>query len=188
MRDKRHNEPNLASLNLSTAHATCFGHMARMIWPTTRGTNTESPICFMTLRYMAGRLCVASAGSHSLNAPTAGRYSLVISSGLRNGPMKLPTVTETMVAATSPLPWRVMTTLLLIVVGKHPVATNPTSVLVAMVPPVLAAAAIPKHTAEVTRNDVIWTMMCRRILRACRTSWSNGSERPETRKMRMTAP
>ena len=72
-----------------------------------------------------------------------------------NGPKRLPTVTDTIVAATSPPAWRVMTTFELIVVGKHPVAINPTRILISIEGFVEAAHAIPKKTEEVMRNEVI---------------------------------
>jgi len=48
-----------------------------------------------------------------------------------------------------------MTTFELIVVGKHPVAINPTRILISIEGFVEAAHAIPKKTEEVMRNEVI---------------------------------
>ncbi len=75
-----------------------------------------------------------------------------------NGPRTFPSVTDTIVAATSPPANLVMTTFELIVVGKHPLATSPTTILVSKRLFVDAAAATPKNTAEVMRNDVTWTI------------------------------
>lgn len=80
---------------------------------------------------------------------------MAIKSGVMNGPKRLPTVTLTIVAATSPPAWRVMTTFELMVVGKHPVAMNPTSMLISIDGFFEAAQAMAKKTEEVMRNEVI---------------------------------
>ena len=72
-----------------------------------------------------------------------------------NGPKRLPTVTLTIVAATSPPAWRVITTFELIVVGRHPVAINPTMMLISIDGFVEAAHAMAKKTEEVMRKEVI---------------------------------
>jgi hypothetical protein len=85
------------------------------------------------------------------------------------GPRKLPRVTSTTVAASSPPACFVMTTLELMVVGSEPVAIRPTRVETSICWFVRAAQATPKKAEEVTRKDMTWTMRWRRTLRVCLT-------------------